>query len=201
MKKLLTKRYILVSLVLLLYLVGLIVGTFAISIYPINRQKQFFISRAGAIGTEYLAGIDDAFQSMIGANMYIYVYDVNGNCVRHAASNHATSSATPIVSLDKDLSLALKGETLFHPAFAQYGQRPYNNIMVVTGVPVRDGSAVVGAVFLVKNLMDLPEAIIGYFCYFTLFTGCPHTLLFPISAKVKNWTSCAKTTSPTSPTL
>ena len=167
MKKLLRKSFVLPISLLILYLFGLIVGAFAISIYPINRQKTFFISRAEAIGSEYLEGTDAAFQSMIGANMYIYIYDGNGICIRHAASNRAESSTTPIVSLDKDLARALTGETLFHPAFARYGQRPYNSIMVVTGVPIHNGTA--GAVFLVKNLMDLPEAILGYCCYFTLF--------------------------------
>ena len=169
MKKLLSKPFVLPFCLAILYITVLILGAFAISIYPIYRQELFFVEQAKTIAREHVEGVDDTLQSLIGANMYMLIYDGDGKCIRHIASNKTSPDISPIISLENDLTRALGGETFFHPAFSQVRKRPYSSIVVVAGAPIVDGNSVVGAVFLIKNLMDLPEAIIGYVCYFTIF--------------------------------
>lgn len=169
MKKLLKRPAALAVLLLVLYLFGLVIGTLAISIYPIDRQKQYFINRAQDIAAEYVEGVDTSLHKIIGANMYIFIYAADGTLLRYIPSNSADPNAVPVISLEQKLAPVLEGKTLFRPAIAQIKQSYYNSILVVTGAPIYDDGQVIGAVFLAKNLMDLPEAIIGYLCYFTLF--------------------------------
>ena len=136
MKNILKYRGLLSFLLLMLYLLGLVIGSCAISVYPIVRQKQFFLTQARDIAAEYVQGTDDTFRSMIGANMHIYIFDANGICLRHAASNKSTdTSSEPVVSLDRDLARVLSGGTLFRPAMARYWQRSYNSICLLYTSP------------------------------------------------------------------
>lgn len=169
MKKLLSKPFVLPVFLLVLYLSVLALGIFAIAVYPISRQEVFFLEQARNIAQEHLEGTDDTLRSMIGANMYISIYDSSGVCLQYVTSNITPSSHTPVVPTEKDLSRVLSREQIFHPVLAKMKQRSYSNIMVATGVPIIDNGTVIGAVFLIKNLMDLPEAIAGYAVYCTFF--------------------------------
>lgn len=169
MKKLLKHPAVLAVLLLALYLVGLVVGAFAISIYPLYKQRGYFIERAQSIAQEYVEGVETTLQKMTGANMYIFIFDADGSLVRYVPSTIAPPDPEPILTLERDFAKVMEGETLFHPAIARIRQPYYNSILEVAGAPIYSNGEVVGAVFLAKNLMDLPESIIGYICYFTLF--------------------------------
>ncbi len=168
MKKFLTRPAVLTSLLIFIYLLGLILGSVAVSIYPIYRQRTFFNNQAHSIARDYLAGKDDTIQDMIGANMYIQILDADGSILRQVSGNNSDLHTAPNFGAKRDLPRILTGKDLFHITFVRGSQRPYNNILVVTGVPIREGDAISGAVFIAKNLMDLPEAIFGYVCYFTI---------------------------------
>lgn len=169
MKRILKRPAALAVLLLALYLFGLVVGALAISFYPITRQGQYFVGRAQAIAAEYVEGVDTSLHKIIGANMYIFIYAADGTLLRYVPSNSVDPDAAPVLSLERELAPVLEGKTLFRTARAHIRQSYYNNILVVAGAPIYDDGQIIGAVFLAKNLMDLPEAIIGYLCYFTLF--------------------------------
>lgn len=173
MKKVLTRPSVLAALLVVLYLFGLLLGACAISAYPIYRQKEFFFSRARDIAREQLDGVDTALQETVDANTRILIYDAGGNCLRHVTPTNSTSNDKPRVPLRKYVPSVLAGKEIFRLAFARETQRAsnslLNDIMVVVGIPIEKQGTVVGAVFLIKNLMDLPATIVGYTVYFTLF--------------------------------
>ncbi len=162
----------LAALLAAVYLSGLLLGTFAISAYPIHRQKDFFLARTQKIAQEYPAGSEETLMGMSGANTRILVYDADGTCLRHVAPTNAAPNTAPGIDLGKFLPAALAGRQVFQPALAKETLRTssssYNDIMIVVGSPITDRGTVTGAVFLVKNLMDLPEALMGYIFYFTI---------------------------------
>ncbi|MGN0969087.1 MAG: sensor histidine kinase, partial [Oscillospiraceae bacterium] len=161
------------ALFIVIYLCGLIIGACAISAFPIHRQKEFFVSRAHDIAREQLENVDTALQKTVDANTRILIYDDGGNCLRHVTPTNSNSNDKPGVPLKKYIPSVLAGNEIFRLAFARETQRAsnslLNDIMVVVGVPIEKQGNVVGAVFLIKNLMDLPATIVGYTIYFTLF--------------------------------
>lgn len=170
MKKSFARPAFFASLFIIIYLLGLIIGAFAVSAYPIfYKQRRFFTSRTQIIAQEYLAGKEETLNHMTGYNTRILIFDSNGSCLRHVIPSNATEDAEPGISLKKYLPCVLAGKEIYRPALAQETQRELSDIVIVVGTPIKDGDSVVGAVFLVKNLMDLPEAIVGYCVYFTLF--------------------------------
>ena len=170
MKKRRTASFLLPVVLIVLYLFGLLLGAFAVSAYPIvYKQRPFFLSRTRTIAQEYLAGSEDTLNSMAGYNTRILIYDADGNCLRHMPPHNAEPDAAPGLALERYLPRVLAGKEVFRPALAQETQRELSDIVIVVGVPMWEGNEVVGAVFLVKNLMDLPEAIVGYCVYFTIF--------------------------------
>jgi signal transduction histidine kinase len=170
MKKLTRTPALLAAALVFLYLGGLLLGMYAVGASPIYyKQKNYFTTQAQTIAREYLEGTETTLEHMKGFNLRILIYDTGGNCLRHTLPTNADSPLEPGVDLEKYLPAVLSGKEVFRPAFAQETQREISDIMIVVGVPMVDQGAVVGAVFLVKNLMDLPEAIVGYVLYFTLF--------------------------------
>ncbi len=169
MKKLLTHSAALSGFLIVVYFLGLVLGSVAVSVYPIFRQKKYFNFKAHIIAQEYLQGEDETLHSMSGANMYIFICDDQGSVLQQALPNNNPKQSIPNIEINRHMPRILSEEDVFSVAFTKISMHPYNNILVVTGVPVIRDDRVVGAVFLAKNLMDLPEAIIGYVVYFTLF--------------------------------
>lgn len=168
MKKLLTHSVALSVFLIFVYILGLLLGSIAVSVYPIYRQKAYFNTEAHKIAQEYLQGEEETLNSIIGANMYIFICDDQGSVLRQALANNLKQTL-PDIGIQQHMTRIISGEDVFSVAFSKVSLHPYNNILVVTGVPITSGDRVVGAVFLAKNLMDLPEAIIGYMVYVTIF--------------------------------
>lgn len=170
MKKLFAKPAFLAVLFVVVYLFGLILGVCAVGAYPIYfKQKEFFQREARTIAQEYLTGAEDALKRMTGANTRILIYDAAGNCLRHVAPSNEMPDAAPGAAPAKYIPSLLAGKEVYRPVLADETHRQFHDIMVVTGVPIRDGGAVVGAVLLIRNLIDLPAMIAGYSVFFTLF--------------------------------
>ena len=169
MKKLLQKPFLLAVLLVVIYLLALALGVFAVTAYPFLRQKKTFVPRTQSIAREYLEGTEETLERTQGANTRIFFYDVQGNLLRYAAPPSRSQEQEPDISVEKYLPAVLSGEELCRPAFAQASLREFSDIMIVVGTPIRHSSgAVAGAVLLAKNMMDLPEALIGYTVYFTV---------------------------------
>lgn len=173
MKKSSAKPLVLALLLLVVYLAGLLLGACAICAFPIYRQKEFFFSKARDIAQEYPEHVDDALRQTVDANTRVLIYDAGGNCLRHVTSTNPNISDQPSVRLEPLVPSVLSGKELFRLAFVQEPWRKsssiLNDIMVVVGIPIKEGDSMVGALFLIKKLMDLPATIVGYTVYFTLF--------------------------------
>ncbi|MGM9606916.1 MAG: sensor histidine kinase [Oscillospiraceae bacterium] len=173
MKKALAKPSVLAVLLVVLYLLGLLLGACAISAFPIYRQKEFFFSRARDIARDELDNVETTLRKTVDANTRILIYDAAGNCLRHVTPTNSNSNDKPGVALQKYVSSVLSGNEIFRLALARETQRAssgfLSDIMVVVGIPIEKQGTVIGAVFLIKNLMDLPATIVGYTVYFTFF--------------------------------
>ena len=169
MKRLLVKPYMLPVILIVLYLACLLLGAYVISAYPIYRQEEVFGEQARIVAQEYPEGVEDALDALTGANMRILIYDGQGTCRRYVAPGDPSSAYSMGILLQKDIPSALNGREIFRVALARETQRMFPDIMVVVGAPIREQDSVVGAVFLVKNLLDLPTAVLAYAVYFTIF--------------------------------
>ena len=169
MKRLFTKPYMLPVVLIVLYLACLLLGAYVISAYPIYRQGEVFGEQARIVAQEHLKGKEDALNALTGANMRILIYDAQGTCRRYVAPSDPHSARSMGILLRKDIPSVLAGKEVFRTAFTRETQRMFPDILVVVGAPVRDQDSVVGAVFLVKNLLDLPTAVLAYVVYFTIF--------------------------------
>lgn len=169
MKRLLRKPGWRAAVMLLLYLVGLAVGGFAVSLWPIYKQRGYFRGRAEAIAAEYVLGETDTLRAMAGPNTRILVCGADGGLLLHIKPTNPRQSVGFGLDVGKYMERLQNGKSFFRPAFGKETSRDFNDILVVAGAPIFENGAVVGGAFIIKNLMDLPEAIFGYVGYFTLF--------------------------------
>lgn len=170
MKGLLKKPLVLPLFLAVIYLAGILLGAWVVISYPIYfKQKEFFLRQAQAIAQEQLTGETAALDQMTSPNTHILFFDGGGVCVRHVEPTNYDAGEPCAVSLEKYLPAVLDGRQTYRPVLADETDRELPDIMVVTGVPVMENGGVTGAVFLVKNLMDLPATIVGYSAYFTVF--------------------------------
>lgn len=169
MKKSPPKPFVLSIILVVLYLLALFLGVCAISASPILKQKTFFVAEAHTAAQEYLAGSSETIGKLAGPNMRIFIYDTEGHCLLHMEPRNANPDADFCTPLPRDLSAVLAGKDVFHPMFSQETQRSLNDIMIMTGVPIKDGGHVVGGIFLIRNLIDLPMLLLSYIVFFTVF--------------------------------
>lgn len=170
MKKALEKPLVLPLLLIVIYLVGIILGAFVVVSYPIYfKQKDFFLRQAQTIAQEYITGETNALDEMTSPNTHILLFDNTGSCIQHVQPTNYSAETKPGLSLDEYLPSVLGGNVIYRPVLADETNRDLADIMVVTGVPITKNGCVIGAVFLLKNLMDLPATIVGYSAYFTVF--------------------------------
>lgn len=169
MKKVLKKPLVLPLLLIFTYLTGLVAGACVVIAYPVYiKQQSFFLRQAQAIGQEYFTGETVALDQMTSPNTYILIFDRAGECVLRVDPTNYTEKQEPDIPPDNYLPAVLAGSTVYRPVFANETDHTLPDIMVITGVPVAENGRVC-AVFLLKNLMDLPATIVGYSAYFTVF--------------------------------
>lgn len=164
MKKLLCKTGYMAAALVILYLLGMLSGIFAVVFYPVYyQQRGFLLEKARAISQEYPEDRLDTINNIAGRNMGIYIYDTDGNCTLCVASTELTTNALPEWLQEKFLPLVLSGKEKFRPVFS-----PPHKLNLATGIPIRSGDSIEGAVFLVKMQVDLHGAIWGFLVYFNV---------------------------------
>ena len=170
MKKIIEKAHVLPVFLVVLYLAGIILGAFVVISYPIYiKQKDFFVTRTQMVAQEHLEGKTDTLNEMLSPNTWILIYDKAGICIRCEQPSNFPSGAEPSFSLDKKLASVLEGKNVYGPILGNETSRIMPDILVVTGAPIVEDGTVFGAVFLLKNLMDMPATIVGYSAFFTVF--------------------------------
>lgn len=165
MKKLLYKPAYLATALIGLYLLGVLAGIITIVSYPIYyQQRDFLLGRARTIAQEYPEGKMDTINDIAGRNMRIYIYDAEGTCKLSVVSTQSTVD-TISETIKKDFFPAvLAGKEKYSPVFIQSRQ-----LNIIIGIPIRVGTSIEGAVFLVKMQAELHGSILGFLIYFSAF--------------------------------
>ena len=167
-------------LFLVIYVIGLILGAYAVVAFPYYRkQKGYFDGKAEIIAQEYLEGSTDSLYSMASSYQHIYVYNAAGELLYHVDPIFSKSNARPVDVPRQYLSSVLSGREVYRLIFAREMQRSVPDIMAVSGIPIQKNGTIAGAVFFVKNLVDLPATLVGYALYFTVFYAL--TIFFFVS--------------------
>lgn len=185
MKAITQKTWVLSLLLVLVYCLGLGVGLTAIGIYPIyHKQKPGLLAETRAIAEIPLDGSNESILLLRSATTRVLVYDANGDCLRRIAGNKSGSVETYDAVLEQHLPDVLSGKEVFWIAPAQVTPRRLMWIWLIAGVPVVEDQEVVAAVFLIKNLENLQEAVCGYFIFFTiLYWLCAYLILLLLRKK------------------
>lgn len=170
MKKLLQRPAVCAALLLFLYVVVALLGALAVISYPVYfKQKSFLLSTAQSIAGEYPRGSSDTLDYMTGSDLRILLLGRNGELLYHMPPSHAQPDPDPGTLHETYSPDALAGRTVFRPVIRYNSVRNRIDITVLAGVPIRQSGRVTGAVFLEKTLKNLPDALLGYFLYLTIF--------------------------------
>lgn len=165
MKK--TQRHpgLLAAVLILVYLAGLASGILALAAYPVYYlQRGFLLQSAQTIAAESLENRSDTINELAGPNMCIYLYDETGACTLRMEGSRSALGTEPEALCLEQLPFVLAGKERFRPVFSEA-----HNLSLLTGVPIQNSGAAIGAVFLVKNQVDLYGAIFGFLIYFSFF--------------------------------
>ena len=169
MKRLIHKPAFAAVVLVIIYLSGLALGACALTVYPVfSRWKNVLLSHARIIAQESLEGSEEMIEKIKGANVHILFYDAEGNCLRYITSDKHRSRTELDGYLERYLHSVLSGDEIFKVTPSQYSKK-LTHIWLTTGIPITEQGRVVGAVFLIRNLENLQEALIGYVVYCTLF--------------------------------
>ena len=170
MKRQLKKPAVLAVLSVAIYVFGLFFGAFAVNAFPYYyKQKAFFDVAAADISQNYLDGSTDALYSSADSNLHIYLHDETGTLLHHVKPIFIKEGTKPISLHEKHISKVLSGKEIYRLSIAKEMPRFIPDILAVSGIPIQKDGTVVGAIFFVKNLVDLPATLSGYIIYFTLF--------------------------------
>lgn len=170
MKKQSRKPVFLAVLFLIIYVLGLILGAVAVNAYPyFYKQKNFFDGIAGIISQQYLDGSTDFLYSSADSHLHIYLYNTQGELLHYIEPIFIKEGTNPIDLHEKHFSAVLSGKEIYRLTIADEMPRSIPDIMAVSGIPIQNEGSVVGALFFVKNLVDLPSSLVGYVIYFTIF--------------------------------
>ncbi|MBE6018564.1 MAG: HAMP domain-containing histidine kinase [Lachnospiraceae bacterium] len=169
MKKLFSHRYVRIIIYALLYIFGLALGIVTIGIYPIYaNQRGGAVGHSYTIGEQYLEGRDDELLMMRNMYRHIIIMDGSGKYVRIETFDNEHSAEDFTGYLDKWTPKVLSGKECFAITNSRFSPAPLH-FWMMTGVPIVKDGQVHGAVFMIENIQNLPEAVLGYMIYFTLF--------------------------------
>ena len=177
MKRLPERRALCAVLAAVGYLLALALGVCVISWSPVRGQRAFLMENARAVAASWSAWDLGDLETIVGPNTRILTYDAAGMETLHLAPLQRRGGA-PRLPVQKLIAAAREGRESFRIAFSRETQRALPDILTVSVVPLHDGERFDGAVVLAKNMFDLPEALIAFFCYFTvLYWLCAYLLL------------------------
>ena len=161
MKKLTPKWYALAAVLIVLYLFGILLGVFAIMAEPVFfQQRRILLPAARLIAQDHFENTEGIDVQSQGADIVAF-YDADGVCIME---KNMHSRSNPMGLAERYVPAVTAGQEVFRLAFTT----EHNDLFVIAGVPVwREGTAC-GAVFLERNLKNVPEAVEGYLVFFTI---------------------------------
>ena len=165
MKKLLITPIIGPVLLVFIYLFSLVFGSLSLCTYSIYfQQKDILFSLAEHSVTRYLDDPAFLFEQNLTSDTQILIYDAEQKLIQHAKPI-VMIPGTGNISVEKYLSVVLTGKRIYHPVFVL----KRTDIIIITGIPIQNGDQITGALFFLRNLKNLPEAIFGFAAFLTIF--------------------------------
>jgi len=169
MKKLFEKSWVRVISFILLYLLGLIIGIFIIGFYPLYiKQKPGIVGHSYSIGEEYSLGLENELTMMRNTYRHILIFDEKGECVRLETFDTEHSVTDFVNYLSPWLSTVMNGKEVFRITDSRFSPSLLH-LWMMSGVPVYKDGRLTCAVFMIENIQNLPEAVLGYIIYFSVF--------------------------------
>ncbi len=167
MKKLIYRPGIMAAVLVLIFFFSLAVSMFAIGGYPIYfHQKPILLSWSQVLAARYLEDPESIVNQKIGSEERILIFDTEGNCLWHIAGENAFPDTDLGDSLLQYLPSTLSGNSIYRQKFSYQN----NDIIIIAGIPIKDGATVVGTMFFIKDLKNLPEAMESFaICYAVLY--------------------------------
>lgn len=167
MKKQIYRPGIMAAVLICAFLLGLVISMFAIGAYPIYfQQKPILFGWSQVLAEKYLEDPESIANQTIGSEERILIFDTEGNCLWHIASESAFPDTDLGDSLLQYLPSTLSGNFVFKQKFSYLN----NDIIIFAGIPIKDGDTIVGSMFFIKDLKNIPEAMESFaLCYTVLF--------------------------------
>ncbi len=162
------RKYLLPVVLILIYLIGGVFGAAAVCMYPIHTQRVQFSLHAEIIGQEYLNGTEDDLNQVAGPKIHIQIIDNEGNTVRDVPPAGSKDIVNAEEYIARYKNITQNGNRVFRIILFPGDDDWHPMVLLVIGVPIWQNDQIAGSVFMVKDFGDLPEAIFGFACYFTV---------------------------------
>lgn len=160
MKKRILKWFPMTAVLIILYFFGLVLGVLAIMAEPVFfQQRRILLPAARLIAQDYFENTEGMEVQSQGADVVVF-YNAEGACIMEK-NMHSRFNPTGLAK--RYVPAVMAGQEVFRLAFMEH-----NDLFVIAGVPVWREGTVCGAVFLERNLKNMPEAIEGYLVFFTI---------------------------------
>lgn len=175
MKKPLKAPVVTVILVLI-YILGLIGGLYALCYMPSQWKHSDLEYYAKQQITEYVD--KGRVSNWRNGGMAVVIYDANGKFLDFFRMNGDMFSITFVDQTEESIPEVLSGEKTLRlfPFVKNYSKLGYTSFLYV-GLPMETDGEITGAFFWVKELPDLAETLIGYIIVFSLFYAIIVTFL------------------------
>ncbi|MCD7927522.1 MAG: hypothetical protein LUF80_01475, partial [Oscillospiraceae bacterium] len=162
------KVLVITVVLILIYLLGLVSGLFALCYMSGEWKKGDLEYYASSRIIEYMDyGRIDNWSN---GGMAAVIYNADGKFQDFFRMNGDPFSISFVTQTENALPAVLSGETTLnlYPLVRNYSKLRYTSFIYV-GMPITQDGEIVGAFFWVKELPDLAATMIGYFVVFTLF--------------------------------
>ena len=178
MKKLFDNTKFLIILVIVVFFAGIFLGILIVGLFPIlNHQKPGYVDHSYKIAAEYLDGRYDELEKMKNIYSHFFILDEHGEVVRSATYDEHHTVEDFMDYLGKWVPDVLSGREIFAITESKFTPSLLH-FWVTVGVPALKDGKVEGAVFMISNLQNLPEAVLGYTIFFTILYWFSAALLF-----------------------
>lgn len=147
---------------IIIYIFLMALSLCAIIIYPLSRQKGFFIKHAHEVADKYTEGSGELSLWMDGRQR-VSVFDIGGNLVYDAASDKAFMGS---FDNSKYLPEIFSGNESFH--VEAKGFLAAEGFYGIAGVPVIKDGEITGAAFFIRKIIAIIESAVSFAIVFTI---------------------------------
>ena len=164
MKNILYKRSWRITVIIAFYFLILILGICAISIYPLSRQRNFYINHAYEVAENYLDGTN-ALPLWESGLTRLVICDTEGNILE----DYSSSDIINDIDLTPYISNILSGNEIF--AMVPAGGNIFNGLIGIAGVPITstNGSiGIMGIAFFMRKVIAVLESALCFTVVFTI---------------------------------